>query len=527
MNDQTQNELLSAYLDGELNAAEGADVERLLAADASARQLLDDLRALSVTLQSLPQEKVGEDLSECVLRTAARRVLLEKRAGRNCSPRAGRRALAESLFHRLFNTRGLVYAGIAVAFAVLIMFVERQQQESGPNTAKELALSQQSSEITAAEREGQPPTIQATRESVMAAAKPSTAPMAKSVPTATEPPAEKFALKSAPTAPPPGELQGVRRGYAFTRTLPKAGKAGLDAADKKASGAPAVLVVHCDASAEAIANHDFEKLLAANGIHRSRRLDLSDLDDKAKGGSGIAGDHGGVAPKQYKGAENALPPPPSDDLLIYVEAAPEQIEATLAALAGQPKAFSNVSVNPPQAVPPADLAFSRPEEQTQAGAVAGEESQEKSSAAGGKAAAKASPRGGEMFGSPGSANGPTEAEKTPAPAPAAANPTPNQAAVEDANKRDESSAKAKEPEKDRSQQSAQKDQDNRQSQPRSQSQPPGRPAARQRVLFVLRNIGGAQPPVAAARIQPADQTEASKPKAQQSAPPAKKPAKGK
>ena len=45
MNDLPQNELLSAYLDGELTAAEQADVERLLAANPAARQLLDELPA--------------------------------------------------------------------------------------------------------------------------------------------------------------------------------------------------------------------------------------------------------------------------------------------------------------------------------------------------------------------------------------------------------------------------------------------------------------------------------------------------
>ena len=44
MNDLPENELLSAYLDGELSAAEQAEVERLLATNPAARQLLDELR---------------------------------------------------------------------------------------------------------------------------------------------------------------------------------------------------------------------------------------------------------------------------------------------------------------------------------------------------------------------------------------------------------------------------------------------------------------------------------------------------
>ena len=90
MNDLPQNELLSAYLDGELTAAEQAEMERLLAANPAARQLLDELRALSATLQALPQEKLGEDLSRQVLRVAERRMLTEGGAG-------GRRSLRRAV----------------------------------------------------------------------------------------------------------------------------------------------------------------------------------------------------------------------------------------------------------------------------------------------------------------------------------------------------------------------------------------------------------------------------------------------
>ncbi len=44
MNDLPQNELLSAYLDGELTAAEQAEIEQLLADSPAARQLVEELR---------------------------------------------------------------------------------------------------------------------------------------------------------------------------------------------------------------------------------------------------------------------------------------------------------------------------------------------------------------------------------------------------------------------------------------------------------------------------------------------------
>ena len=72
-----ETELLSAYLDGELTAAEQARVEQLLAANPAARHWVEEMRALSNTLQSLPQEKVGEDLGPRVLRLAERRMLTD------------------------------------------------------------------------------------------------------------------------------------------------------------------------------------------------------------------------------------------------------------------------------------------------------------------------------------------------------------------------------------------------------------------------------------------------------------------
>jgi hypothetical protein len=75
MKELPEYELLSAYLDGELPTEERARVEQLLAGNPAARQLLDEMRALSSTLQSLPVQKLDEDLSQRVLRMAERRML--------------------------------------------------------------------------------------------------------------------------------------------------------------------------------------------------------------------------------------------------------------------------------------------------------------------------------------------------------------------------------------------------------------------------------------------------------------------
>jgi len=111
-----ENELFSAYLDGELTAAEQAEMERLLATSPAARQLLEELRALSATLQSLPVHKLNEDLSQHVLRMAERRMLSGQTESDPFSPRAvpstGRwRALASRLSRPKVPARFRRWAG--------------------------------------------------------------------------------------------------------------------------------------------------------------------------------------------------------------------------------------------------------------------------------------------------------------------------------------------------------------------------------------------------------------------------------
>jgi anti-sigma factor RsiW len=69
-NYELDDELLSAYLDGELSADERAAVEARLATDPAAPQLLHELRSVSQSVQALPTESLGRDLSEEILRRA-------------------------------------------------------------------------------------------------------------------------------------------------------------------------------------------------------------------------------------------------------------------------------------------------------------------------------------------------------------------------------------------------------------------------------------------------------------------------
>ena len=75
MNDESREELISAYIDGELSADERARVERWLAEDPRLRQLHDELRGLGGALRSLPLHKLERDLGPMIVRRAERAVL--------------------------------------------------------------------------------------------------------------------------------------------------------------------------------------------------------------------------------------------------------------------------------------------------------------------------------------------------------------------------------------------------------------------------------------------------------------------
>ncbi|MEM8946780.1 MAG: hypothetical protein AAGD11_16520 [Planctomycetota bacterium] len=73
---KVDEELLSAFVDGELRGDELKEVEQRLATDPAARELVDELRTLSSELQSLPIETVGQSLRDSVMQRAERAMLL-------------------------------------------------------------------------------------------------------------------------------------------------------------------------------------------------------------------------------------------------------------------------------------------------------------------------------------------------------------------------------------------------------------------------------------------------------------------
>jgi anti-sigma factor RsiW len=67
------SELLSSYLDGELNARQRRNVERLLLRSEEARKLLEKLEENANVLRNLPRLRLDEEFSQRVMRTLSQR----------------------------------------------------------------------------------------------------------------------------------------------------------------------------------------------------------------------------------------------------------------------------------------------------------------------------------------------------------------------------------------------------------------------------------------------------------------------
>lgn len=134
MLDLPENELFSAYVDGELTAAEQVEVEQILNDNPEARQLVDELRSLSLSLQSLPPYKLDKDLAERVLVQAEREMLAQP-----ASPLPGfhqvdvAEAKPSSWFRRFLRPRSIAWSAAAIFVAIVLVFNESDTNNRGAN----------------------------------------------------------------------------------------------------------------------------------------------------------------------------------------------------------------------------------------------------------------------------------------------------------------------------------------------------------------------------------------------------------
>jgi len=123
------DELLSAYVDGELTGAQLAQVEQQLADDPRARQLVDELHALSQAVRSLPQEKLGEDLRASVLQRAEQAMLL------------GSEQPVVPISRETLGARRWMWAALALAASLLLaVLLPTAKQEEQPLASAKPAL---------------------------------------------------------------------------------------------------------------------------------------------------------------------------------------------------------------------------------------------------------------------------------------------------------------------------------------------------------------------------------------------------
>jgi hypothetical protein len=134
MHESTEEELISAYLDGELTTEEQAQVEQALAESAELRQIFEDLRMLSNNLQSLPRYRLDDQFADRVVRRAERSMLAPPTSESEPAANAGSVGSTEKLptpekhatatvpaWWRKKKLRALACAG-ALAASLLIVF---------------------------------------------------------------------------------------------------------------------------------------------------------------------------------------------------------------------------------------------------------------------------------------------------------------------------------------------------------------------------------------------------------------------
>lgn len=133
MNQTSLDELIGAYLDGELKPDEQVRVERLLDESAEHRRMLSELRTLRDLIRSVSRQAVGKGFSESVVRQVEQRRLPGER-NKNSGGAQESQLLATNEeqeakrvqpIHRATDTsrgmrRGAVWATLAVAASLLI-----------------------------------------------------------------------------------------------------------------------------------------------------------------------------------------------------------------------------------------------------------------------------------------------------------------------------------------------------------------------------------------------------------------------
>ena len=299
-NRELNDELLSAYLDGELSDAERAAVEARLASDPEAQHLLHQLRSVSQEVQALPLRLAGRDLHDQILQ----RIEKEKPAEKvsllpgDAMPRI-----------TVFQTRrSWIWASLVIAAGLMIMVLQPGKEtdqnlpavarNDGNRQAKELdELSAQRS-ISAAPKSPVDPAHLARMDSTSSdsGVEVSESPMSITAPAAAETNAAgKLAMAdrysggpelpaTAPAASAPTDLNGQLRDAETESAFRGGGIAG--------AGPPAAPMLGTRVGEPAIVANGPEGRASAS---RSASLGVNSEAKVAMGGRGPAGPRPGAA----------------------------------------------------------------------------------------------------------------------------------------------------------------------------------------------------------------------------------------
>ena len=285
------DELLSAYLDDELTPEERARVEERLAADPRARQLLEELRAVSRAMKELPPATLGTDLRETVLRRAERAMLV---SGERASAGGLNEVARRIPFGR--SKRAWFWAGATLAAGLMLMVFAREPGRNQDLTGEVARLK------SPAPRGDSPvPELRSSDR-----AKDEAGDVVASVPT------------TAPAASPPATVSVP--GEMASREVASGGAGGAVAVRSAPTVAnvPAeeLLVVHVNVTPAAFKNRAFDALFSKHQI---------EVEEPA--------------------ADEAKVAEPSDVEMVLVEAAPAQVDACLAELDADHDNYLGIAVD--------------------------------------------------------------------------------------------------------------------------------------------------------------------------------------
>ncbi len=255
MLDLPENELFSAYIDGELTADEQAQVEQILNDNPEAQQLVDELRSLSTSLQSLPAYKLDEDLAARVLRQAEQEMLGQPAAAPATPlPKFHHVEVTESQpnswARRLLRPRNFAWSAVAIAVAVVLMLNE---SGTAPVPANRIAQGPVTIE---------PLDIQPTIEAVEV-------PSANAVVQATE---QDVPKPDEPAADMPKDVAPTPAPAMVAETTPKATVEPSPKATGPKEEANQLLILQCQLADGRIGHEALSKLLKEAGITTDKSI---------------------------------------------------------------------------------------------------------------------------------------------------------------------------------------------------------------------------------------------------------------